>query len=68
MVEKHNHINFRVLADLGVKLEVSDDGVKSAETAAEIVKARRGHELLVHANKLGGHCVADVKLEVNNLR
>ena len=40
MVEKHNHINFRVLADLGVKFEVSDDGVKSAETAAKIVKAK----------------------------
>ena len=44
-----------MLANLGVKLEMSDDGVKSAETAAKIVEARSGNELFVHTNELGGH-------------
>jgi len=57
VIEKQNHVDFRVLANLGVKLVVTDDRVKSAQTAAKIVEARSWNELFVHTNELGGHWV-----------
>jgi len=66
VVEKHDHVNFSVVAVGLLCLGVLDDGIQRAKRACQIVQTWRRDEFLVHTDKLGGLGVANVELEVDN--